>query len=212
MNNKVFGYVRVSSKDQNIDRQIKEMQDLGISERDIFIDKVSGKDFNRQQYQALKQCLRKGDLLYIKSLDRFGRNYKEIMQEWNSITKEIKSDIKVIDMDLLDTTKNKDLLGTFISDLVLQVLSFVAENERKNIKQRQLEGIAILKSKNNGKGIGRPQVNINSLSKEQQAILKENYNKFNKKDREITAVQFMRMLNLKKNTFYKIIKEYEKVK
>jgi DNA invertase Pin-like site-specific DNA recombinase len=207
MNNKVFGYVRVSSKDQNIDRQIKEMQDLGIPERDIFIDKVSGKNFNRQQYQALKQCLREGDLLYIKSLDRFGRNYKEIMQEWNSITKEIKADIKVIDMDLLDTTKHKDLLGTFISDLVLQVLSFVAENERKNIKQRQAEGIAVLKAKNGGKGIGRPQLSLNTLADNQRDILKRNYNKWSNK--EITAVEFMKMLNLKKNSFYKIIKQYK---
>lgn len=207
MNNKIFGYVRVSTKDQNIDRQIKEMQELGISERDIFIDKVSGKDFNRQQYQALKQCLREGDLLYIKSLDRFGRNYKEIMQEWNTITKEIKADIKVLDMDLLDTTKHKDLLGTFISDLVLQVLSFVAENERKNIKQRQLEGIAILKAKNGGKGKGRPQLNIETLTESQKEILKKNYNKWTNK--EITAVQFMNMLGLKKNSFYKIVKQYE---
>jgi DNA invertase Pin-like site-specific DNA recombinase len=207
MNNKVFGYVRVSSKDQNIDRQIKEMQDLGIPERDIFIDKVSGKNFNRQQYQALKQCLREGDLLYIKSLDRFGRNYKEIMQEWNSITKEIKADIKVIDMDLLDTTKHKDLLGTFISDLVLQVLSFVAENERKNIKQRQAEGIAVLKAKNGGKGIGRPQLSLNTLADNQRDILKRNYNKWSNKG--ITAVEFMKMLNLKKNSFYKIIKQYK---
>lgn len=162
----MFGYVRVTSKEQNIERQIKEIQELGINERDVFIDKTSGKDFNRQQYQALKQCLREGDLLYIKSLDRFGRNYKEIMQEWNSITKEIRADIKVLDMDLLDTTKNKDLLGTFISDLVLQVLSFVAENERKNIKQRQAEGIAILKAKNGGKGIGRPAAQYPSNFKE----------------------------------------------
>lgn len=200
MNNKTFGYVRVSSKDQNIDRQIKEMQDLGLNERDIFIDKVSGKDFNRQQYQALKQCLREGDLLYIKSLDRFGRNYKEIMQEWNIITKDIKADIKVIDMDLLDTTKNKDLLGTFISDLVLQVLSFVAENERKNIKQRQLEGIAILKAKNGGKGIGRPKAEFPSN-------WNEVYTKW--KDGEVTAVKAMDQLDLKKNTFYKLVKQFE---
>lgn len=206
MNNKTFGYVRVSSKDQNIDRQVKDMRDLGIPERDIFIDKVSGKNFNRQQYQALKQCLREGDLLYIKSLDRFGRNYKEIMQEWNNITKEIKADIKVIDMNLLDTTRNKDLLGTFISDLVLQVLSFVAENERKNIKQRQLEGIAALKAKNGGKGVGRPQLNVDTLTESQKNMLNENYCKWVKK--EITAVQFMNMLNLKKNSFYKIVKQY----
>ncbi|MFL0194329.1 recombinase family protein [Clostridium sp. WILCCON 0269] len=199
MNNKMFGYVRVSSKEQNIERQIKEIQELGINERDIFIDKASGKDFSRQQYQALKQCLREGDLLYIKSLDRFGRNYKEIMQEWNIITKEIRADIKVLDMDLLDTTKNKDLLGNFISDLVLQVLSFVAENERKNIKQRQAEGIAILKAKNGGRGIGRPAVQYPSNFK---AV----YEKWRAGD--ITAVVAMEELGLKKNTFYKLVRKY----
>lgn len=202
MNNKMFGYVRVSSKEQNIERQIKEIQELGINERDIFIDKRSGKDFNRHQYQALKQCLREGDLLYIKSLDRFGRNYKEIMQEWNIITKEIRADIKVLDMDLLDTTKNKDLLGNFISDLVLQVLSFVAENERKNIKQRQAEGIAILKAKNGGKGIGRPAAQYPNN-------FKEVHDKWRAGD--ITAVVAMKELGLKKNTFYKLVRKYSKV-
>lgn len=206
MNSKIFGYVRVSSKDQNPERQIKEMKDLGIPEREIFIDKQSGKNFNREQYRTLKQCLREGDLLYIKSLDRFGRNYKEIMQEWNCLTKDIKADIRVIDMDMLDTTKNKDLLGTFISDLVLQILSFVAENERRNIKQRQAEGIALLKIRNGGKGIGRPEININTLSKDQKDVLKKNYDKWTHK--EITAVKFMQMLNLKKNSFYKIVKQY----
>jgi DNA invertase Pin-like site-specific DNA recombinase len=203
VNSKVFSYVRVSSKEQNIERQIKEMQELGINERDIFIDKVSGKDFNRKQYQALKQCLREGDLLYIKSLDRFGRNYKEVMQEWNIITKEIKADIKVLDMDLLDTTKNKDLLGTFISDLVLQVLSFVAENERENIKQRQAEGIAILKSKNGGKGIGRPEAQYPSDFKEVHEKWRVG---------AITAVIAMKELGLKKNTFYKLVKKYSEVR
>jgi DNA invertase Pin-like site-specific DNA recombinase len=202
---KIFGYIRVSSKDQNPDRQIHEMLELGINERDIFIDKDSGKDFNRPQYQALKQCLREQDLLYIKSIDRFGRNSKEIKKEWEYITQEIKADIKVLDMPLLDTTQHKDTLGTFVSDLVLQVLSFVAEKERENIKQRQAEGIAVAQSQ--GKHLGRPQMNLTTLSKEQKEILELNYGKLQNK--QITAVQFMDILGLKKNTFYKIIKEYE---
>lgn len=206
MNQKIFAYIRVSAKDQNEDRQLKEMLDIGISERDIFIDKESGKDFNRPQYQALKQCLREGDLLYIKSIDRFGRNSKEIKREWEYITQEIGADIKVLDMPLLDTTQHKDTLGTFVSELVLQVLSFVAEKERENIKQRQAEGIAVAKAK--GKHLGRPQMNVHTLSKEQQQTLEQNYQAW--KDKQITGVQFMEKLEIKKNTFYKIVKEYEK--
>lgn len=206
MTAKTFAYIRVSAKDQNPDRQLHEMKQHGVHERDIFFDKESGKDFNRPQYQALKQCLRQGDLLYIKSIDRFGRNGKEIKKEWEHITQEIKADIKVLDMPLLDTTQHKDTLGTFVSDLVLQVLSFVAERERENISQRQAEGIAVAKAK--GKHLGRPQMNIDTLSKEQKAILESNYPKWQSK--EITAVQFIELLGLKKNTFYKIIKEYEK--
>lgn len=202
---KTFGYIRVSSKEQNIDRQLQEMLNLGLNERDIFIDKESGKDFNRSQYKALKQCLREGDLLYIKSIDRFGRNSKEIKKEWEAITHDIKADIKVLDMPLLDTTQHKDTLGTFVSDLVLQVLSFVAEKERENIRQRQEEGIAIAKAK--GKHLGRPRMGIESLSKEQADLLKGNYSKWANK--ELTAVQFMEMMKLKKNTFYKVIKEYQ---
>lgn len=204
MTAKTFAYIRVSAKDQNPDRQLFEMMQLGVSERDIFIDKDSGKNFNRPQYQALKQCLRQGDLLYIKSIDRFGRNSKEIKKEWEQITLEIKADIKVIDMPLLDTTQHKDTLGTFVSDLVLQVLSFVAERERENIRQRQAEGISIAKAK--GKHLGRPQMNFDSLSKEQKAIVESVYPQWLRK--EITAVQFIQMLGLKKNTFYKIMKEY----
>ncbi|HDR4617624.1 TPA: recombinase family protein [Bacillus cereus] len=202
---KTFAYIRVSSKDQNEARQLIEMQELGINERDIFIDKDSGKDFNRPQYQALKQCLREGDLLIIKSIDRFGRNSSDIKKEWDFITNEIKADIKVIDMPLLDTTQHKDKLGTFVSDLVLQVLSFVADTERENIKKRQAEGIAVAKA--DGKHLGRPKMELNALSKEQNGILKGNYEKW--KSKEITGVEFMEMLELKKNSFYKIMKEYE---
>lgn len=204
MTAKTFAYIRVSAKDQNPDRQLHEMMQLGVNDRDIFIDKESGKDFDRPQYQALKQCLRQGDLLYIKSMDRFGRNSKEIKKEWENITLDIKADIKVLDMPLLDTTQHKDTLGTFVSDLVLQVLSFVAERERENIKQRQKEGISLAKTK--GKHLGRPQFNYNTLSNEQKLILDMNYSKW--KCKELTAVQFRRMLELKKNTFYKIVKEY----
>jgi DNA invertase Pin-like site-specific DNA recombinase len=206
MSKKTFAYIRVSSKDQNEARQLKEVLDLGISERDVFVDKESGKDFNRPQYQALKQCLREGDLLYIKSIDRFGRNSKEIKKEWEDITQNIKADIKVLDMPLLDTTQHKDTLGTFVSDLVLQVLAFVSERERDNILQRQAEGIKVAKAQ--GKHLGRPQLNLSSISKQQRQIIEQNYTRWKRK--EITGVQFMTLLDLKKNSFYKIIGEYEK--
>lgn len=202
---KTFGYIRVSSKDQNIDRQLAEMKALGIDERDIYIDKESGKDFNRPMYQALKRVLRAGDLLYVKSIDRFGRNSREIKREWEEITQDIGADIRVIDMPLLDTTQHKDTLGNFVSDLVLQVLSFVAEKERENIRQRQAEGIAVAKAK--GKHLGRPRISLDTLTKQQRQLLDENYQRW--KANEITAVQFMDILGLKKTTFYKIVKEYE---
>ncbi|MGG7619539.1 recombinase family protein [Bacillus coreaensis] len=205
MSKKTFAYIRVSSKDQNEARQLEEIKALGIDKRDIFIDKESGKDFNRSQYQALKQCLREGDLLYIKSIDRFGRNSKEIKKEWEDITQNIKADIKVLDMPLLDTTQYKDQLGTFVSDLVLQVLAFVSERERDNILQRQAEGIKVAKAQ--GKHLGRPKLDLNTLNKEQKKTLEGNYPKWKRK--EITSVEFMTMLELKKNTFYKIIGEYE---
>lgn len=205
-NTKIFAYIRVSSKEQNEARQLKEIEELGLNERDIFIDKQSGKDFNRLQYQSLKSCLREGDLLYIKSIDRFGRNSKEIKREWEDITQNIKADIKVLDMPLLDTTQHKDMLGTFVSDLVLQVLAFVSERERMNILQRQAEGIAIAKI--TGKHLGRPKLNMEALRKEQIHILERRYVEW--KDKKITGVEFMNLLGLKKNSFYKIIKEYEK--
>ncbi|WP_404427038.1 recombinase family protein [Ureibacillus chungkukjangi] len=202
---KLFGYIRVSSKDQNIDRQLVEMKELGIEDRNIFIDKQSGKDFNRPEYQLLKRILREGDILHIHSIDRFGRNSKEIKKEWQELTQEMKVDIKVLDMPLLDTTQYKDQLGTFVSDLVLQVLSFVAERERDNIKIRQAEGIAVAKEQ--GKHLGRPKFNLKSLSKDQLQLLDDNYEKW--KAKEITATSLMNMMELKRNTFYKIVKEYE---
>lgn len=202
---KIFGYVRVSTKDQNTERQIVAMQELGINERDIFIDKASGKDFERPQYQALKAQLRKGDLVYISSLDRLGRNSDAIKKEWEAITKEIGADMVVLDMPLLDTRQHKDTLGTFVSDLVLQVLSFMAQSEREKTLARQKEGIAVAKAK--GKHLGRPQLNLNTLTKQQRADLEANYQAW--KDKSITGVKLMEILELKKNSFYKITDEYE---
>ncbi len=132
----VYGYVRVSAKDQNEDRQIIAMREVGVSEKNIYMDKQSGKDFKRKQYKRLVRKMKKDDLLYIKSIDRLGRNYEEIIEQWRHLTKEKRIDIIVLDMPLLDTRGGKDLMGTFLSDIVLQVLSFVAENERSNIRQR----------------------------------------------------------------------------
>lgn len=149
-----YGYARVSTTGQKEDRQLDELFKFGICKKDIYIDKQSGKDFKRPQYMRLYKRLKKDDLLVIKSIDRLGRNYSEIQQEWQKITKTKKADIIVLDMPLLDTTKSKDLLGTFIADLVLQLLSFVAENERINILQRQAEGIEAAKKR--GVKFGRP--------------------------------------------------------
>lgn len=148
------GYVRVSAVDQNIARQMLEMRQLGIPENHIYVDKQSGKDFNRPSYLRLLKKLKKGDLLYVKSIDRLGRNYKEIQEQWRLLTKEMEVDVVIIDMPLLNTTTYKDLMGTFIADLVLQVLSFVAQNERENIKKRQKEGIKAAKL--HGVRFGRP--------------------------------------------------------
>lgn len=145
----IYGYARVSTNHQVEDRQIEALTEYGVANEDIFIDKESGKDFNREEYQLLKKILKRteNNILFVKSIDRLGRNYKEIQNEWREITQELKTDIVVLDMPLLDTRQYKDLLGNFISDLVLQVLSFVAEQERTNIRQRQQEGIAVAKAK-----------------------------------------------------------------
>ena len=149
-----YGYIRVSTREQNEDRQRLVMDQLDIPPRNIFADKQSGKDFDRPQYQRLVQKLRRDDLLYLHSIDRLGRNYREILDQWRLLTKEKGVDIVVLDMPLLDTRRGKDLMGTFLSDIVLQVLSFVAENERVNIRQRQAEGIAAAKAR--GIRFGRP--------------------------------------------------------
>ncbi len=150
----IYGYIRVSSKDQNEDRQLIALHEVGVERKNIYLDKKSGKDFERPQYKKLLRKLKKDDLLYIKSIDRLGRNYEEILEQWRVLTKDKGIDIVVLDMPLLDTRRGKDLMGTFLSDIVLQVLSFVAENERTNIKQRQAEGIAAAKAK--GVRFGRP--------------------------------------------------------
>jgi len=195
MKSKIFGYARVSSKEQNEERQLVAFKEYGIDERDIYIDKQSGKDFNRENYITLKHILRENDLLVIKSIDRLGRNYNMIIDEWKDITKNIKADIVVIDMPLLDTRKNKDLLGTFISDLVLQILSYVAEQERTFIKQRQKEGIT--NAKNNGVKFGRPRIE----KPQNFDIVVSRW-----KNKEIKSKEAMELLGLKPNTFYNMIK------
>lgn len=198
MGRRIYGYIRVSSKDQNEARQIEQMKNHGVDERFIFIDKESGKNFDRKEYQLIKRVLNQGDLLIVEAIDRFGRNYREILKEWREITEEIKADIKVLDMPLLDTTQYKDTLGNFVSDLVLQVLSFVAERERDNIRKRQRQGIAVAKAK--GVRFGRP-----------KHIIDDNFVKAYKqwKSGKITAVKAMELCMMKRNTFYRRVKEYE---
>ncbi len=150
----IYGYVRVSTREQNEDRQLIALRNMAVPEANLFMDKQSGKDFDRPQYKKLVKKLKPEDLLYIKSIDRLGRNYGEILEQWRLLTKEKGIDIVVLDMQLLDTRRGKDLMGTFLSDIVLQVLSFVAENERTNIRQRQAEGIAAAKAR--GVKFGRP--------------------------------------------------------
>ncbi len=196
-----YGYIRVSTKDQNIDRQMEAMKQLEISEKNIYVEKISGKDFNRPMYQKMIRKLKTDDLLYIKSIDRLGRNYEEILDQWRILTKEKKIDIVVLDMPLLDTRRGKDLMGTFLSDIVLQVLSFVAENERSNIKQRQAEGIAVAKAK--GVRFGRP-----------QKPLPENFDEIyiRWKERKLTGVAAAKACNMPISTFLYKAKSYGKTK
>lgn len=199
MNTKIFGYCRVSTSEQKEDRQIQAMIEEGINERDVFIDKASGKDFERPQYQALKAQLREGDILIIKSIDRLGRNYKQICEEWREITNDIKANIRVIDMPVLDTTRTEGLIGQVISDIVLQLLGYVAEQERAFIKQRQAEGIKIAKEK--GKRLGKPPIQY-------PTNWHEIYNIWKKE--EITAREAMKRMNLKPTSFYKLVKMHNK--
>ena len=192
-----YGYIRVSTKEQNEDRQLIAMEERKIPLKNCYIDKQSGKDFNRPAYKKLLKKLKKGDLLIVKSIDRLGRNYKDIMEQWRIITKEKGADIKIIDMPLLDTTNCKDLLGTFISDIVLQLLSFVSENERDNIRKRQAEGIAAAKARGvrwGGKYKPMP---------ENFALLFEQWSR-----KEIKIDEFAHQCGVSQSTLFKRIKEY----
>lgn len=198
----VYAYIRVSTKHQNIDRQYEEIKALNIDDKHIYIDKESGKDFDRTKYQKLIKKLKKDDLLIIKSIDRLGRNYHMILEEWSRITKTIGADIKVLDMPLLDTRiEGKNLVGKFISDIVLQVLSFVAENERTNIRQRQAEGIRIAKEK--GVKFGRP-----------KAILPLNTNDILNKyiNKELTNIEAAKLIGISRGTFFRLVKEKKSLK
>ena len=195
-----FFYARISTKDQTLERQIVEAKKLGIDESYIFLEVASGKDFKRPEYQLLKRMLREGDVLYIKSLDRLGRNKQMILDEWNELVKVKKVDIVILDMPLLDTTKYKDMNGleNLISDIILQLLSYMAEDERLRTKERQREGIKIAREK--GIKFGRRKIDPG-----------ENFEEVYKqwKSGQITAVKAMEMLGLKSNTFYRRVKEYE---
>ena len=187
----VYGYIRVSTNDQNTARQFAALEKWEIPERNLYVDKQSGKDFNRPAYKKLLRKLKEGDLLYIKSIDRLGRNYEEIQEQWRILTKEKKIDIVVLDMSLLDTRNGKDLLGTFISDVVLQILSFVAQNERENIRIRQAEGIAAAKA--NGVKFGRPEL-----------PLPENFHEVHKawREKKIPLREAAKKCGMTESTFY----------
>ncbi len=204
MANKVYGYVRVSTRDQEDEhRQLIELQAFGVDRKNIYMDKMSGKDFNRPSYQRLvHRRLKSGDLLVVKSIDRLGRNYEEILNEWKYISKRLGADIKILDMPLLDTRRSNDLIGTLISDIVLQLLSFVAQNERENIRQRQAEGIAAAKAR--GVRFGRP-----------PAVIPEDFSEIYElwRAKEITPQEARELSGLKYHTFYKTCRkltaEYE---
>ncbi len=194
---KIYGYVRVSSMEQNEDRQLFAMEKAGVAAGNIFMDKQSGKDFRRSDYERMVSKLQKGDLIYIMSIDRLGRNYAEIQNQWRMLTKEIGIDICVLDMPLLDTRNGKDLMGTFIADLVLQILSFVAENERENIRKRQEQGIAAAKKR--GVRFGRP-----------ETLVPNNFGEIVKKweNGQIKFGEAIQECNMSQTTFYRRLREY----
>lgn len=199
--NKMFGYARVSSKDQNPDRQIEAFKAIGINERDIFLDKESGKNFNREKYQALTgSILRRGDVVFVTSIDRLGRDYTEISKQWAHITQDIGADIVVMDMPLLDTRKtDKDLTDTLISDIVLKLLSYVAEVERRDIRERQRQGIE--EAKKRGAYTGRKPIEVDKEQFEKiyaEVVRGERTNRY-----------AMQKLGLKPNTYYKAVNEYK---
>ena len=193
----IYGYIRVSSTDQNEDRQLMAMQSLGIAQTNLFIDKQSGKDFKRPAYKRLIKRLRSGDLLYILSIDRLGRNYEEIQNQWRLLTKEKNVDIAVIDMPLLDTRHGKDLMGTFIADLVLQILSFVAQNERENIRKRQAQGIAAAKAR--GVQFGRPVKSLPDNFEEMIMLWSKG---------ELSVAEIAKQSGISESTFYRRLREY----
>ena len=199
MTNNIYGYIRVSSYDQNEDRQLIVMEKMQIPGKNLYIDKQSGKNFERPQYKKLLRKLKTGDVLYIKSIDRLGRNYAEILEQWRLLTQTKGIDIVVLDMPLLDTRRGKDLMGTFLSDIVLQVLSFVAENERTNIRQRQAEGIAAAKAR--GVKFGRP-----------PRQLPDNFYDVHKawRDKKITLKEAAEACDLPVGTFYGKAIQFEK--
>lgn len=194
----VYGYVRVSSREQNEERQLNAMREMGVPAKNVFVDKQSGKDFERPQYQKLVGKLKRADLLFVKNIDRLGRNYTEILEQWRVLTKELGVDIVVLDMPILDTRRGKDLMGTFLSDIVLQVLSFVAENEHANIRQRQAEGIAAAKER--GVRFGRPPI-----------PLPENFWKvYGKwKEKKLTLQQAAKACSMPVGTFYGKVRKFE---
>ena len=192
---KCFGYARVSSRDQHEDRQVMALHEMGIAQSRIYVDKQSGKDFERPQYRRLVRRLHQGDLLCVVSIDRLGRNYEEIQNQWRVLTKEIGVDICVLDMPLLDTRRGKDLLGTFIADLVLQVLSFVAQSERESIRKRQKEGIAAAKAK--GVAFGRPRL----ADPEGLEMIIQDW-----KDKKITTLQASQSCQWSLSTFYRRVR------
>ncbi|SFC80536.1 recombinase family protein [Butyrivibrio sp. YAB3001] len=196
MRQRKLAYARVSSRDQNENRQIDAFLKAGVKPKNIYVDKQSGKDFDRPKYNELIKKLRESDVLFIKSIDRLGRNYTEIIDQWKYITKTIKADVVVLDMPLLDTRVAKNLLGTFISDLVLQILSFVAETERNNIKRRQKEGIVAAKKR--GVRFGRPKTALPSNFKVVCTLLRNN---------ECTIAEAANKCNMSKTTFYNKAKQ-----
>lgn len=193
----IYGYVRVSSTDQNEDRQLIALSEKNILQRNIYIDKQSGKDFERPQYKRLVKRLKSGDLLYLLSIDRLGRNYEDIQKQWRILTKDIGIDICVIDMPLLDTRSGKDLMGTFIADLVLQILSFVAQSERENIKKRQAQGIAAAKAK--GVKFGRPEKSV-----------PDNFSKLIREweKNKLSFSELLKLCDMSEATFYRRLREY----
>ena len=197
----IYGYVRVSSTDQNEDRQLIALREQGVDEKNIFIDKQSGKDFERPNYKKMVRKLKAGDLLYIISIDRLGRNYEEIQKQWRVLTKEIGIDVCVLDMPMLDTRNGKDLMGTFIADLVLQILSFVAQSERENIKKRQTEGIAAAKAK--GVKFGRPEKEVpDDFGK----IVRE------WEQKKLPFEEVLKKCGMSEATFYRRLREYRLIK